>query len=1020
MVSLFLSQSYNDAWEDYTRALTKEKFVRWDYVILTASNEQQAEGFSAQIQARLAAGRLPETTKYAVLPDPEGKRVGSGGATLNVIKYIAEQEENADFGKLRILVIHSGGDSKRVPQYSALGKLFSPVPHELPGGERSTLFDEFMFGMSGVPGRIKNGMLLLSGDVLLLQNSLQIDFPGNGAAAVSFKENVETGKNHGVFLMGKDGNVARFLHKQTTETLKEYGAVNENGCVDIDTGAVIFSAEILDALYGLISTEENGQRKTDARKFGEFVNETVRLSLYGDFLYPLASESTLEDYYREKPEGNFCDELTRAREKVWQALGSFQMKLLRLSPAKFVHFGTTKEVIGLMTAGVENYKYLGWGKIINSSVADEALHERLAVNNSVVDSGVKTGRNNYFESAYVHSGAETGDNVILSYIDLQNGKIPDNTVLHGLKQKDGKFAVRIYGIDDNPKAKLEEDGCIFGVRLSDILEKTGIKTEDIWEGNDYSLWNARLYAAEDTVDRAVDAALEFYALVQACADTGSEETGKRKELAGKFLARDRKSLCSGFNEADNHALLAWDRRMQELVKMDRVEAVIKNRGTVGDAEGILDKAPLTKIQLEWLEKHVQGADFEGKIKLYYFIGKLLGDVWGEKYLDLCFQTIQETVLDSTINGLHVNEACRIVKDEHTVRLPLRVNFAGGWTDTCPQACIEGGTVLNAAISLNGELPVCVTLRRISEKKIIFDSRDMDSHGEFESLAELQDTGNPYDPFALQKAALIACGIIPAEKTSGERTLAEVLDRLGGGIFMSTEVTGVPKGSGLGTSSILAGACVKALFEFMGIPYSEDDLYDHVLCMEQIMSTGGGWQDQVGGLTFGFKLIRSKAGLHQKLQVKHIALSEETMSELNERFALIYTGQRRLARNLLRDVVGRYIGNEPSALKALEEMQKLAPLMIFELERDNVDGFAKLLGEHWELSKMLDMGSTNTCIDQILLAVDDLVDGKMICGAGGGGFLQVVLKKDIGKKALSERLKAVFQDSGVDVWESRFV
>lgn len=74
-----------------------------------------------------------------------------------------------------------------------------------------------MAEMSGVAGRIREGMVLLSGDVLLLFNSLQIDFPGRGAAAVSFKENVEIGKNHGVFLMGEDGNVAKFLHKQTTE-----------------------------------------------------------------------------------------------------------------------------------------------------------------------------------------------------------------------------------------------------------------------------------------------------------------------------------------------------------------------------------------------------------------------------------------------------------------------------------------------------------------------------------------------------------------------------------------------------------------------------------------------------------------------------------------------------------------------------------------------------------------------------------------------------------------------------------
>lgn len=80
--------------------------------------------------------------------------------------------------------------------------------------------------------------------------------------------------------------------------------------------------------------------------------------------------------------------------------------------------------------------------------------------------------------------------------------------------------------------------------------------------------------------------------------------------------------------------------------------------------------------------------------------------------------------------------------------------------------------------------------------------------------------------------------------------------------MSTEVVGVPKGSGLGTSSILAGACVKALFEFTGITYTQEDLYDHVLCMEQLMSTGGGWQDQVGGLSMGLKYITAESGIRE--------------------------------------------------------------------------------------------------------------------------------------------------------------
>lgn len=189
------------------------QFYQMGLYHLTASNEDQASSFRRQIDRRLELGQLPAATKYAVLPDPDGKRVGSGGATFNVLRYLAEQhpDEEHVFSEKRILVIHSGGDSKRVPQYSAEGKLFSPVPHELPDGRASTLFDEFMIAMSGVPSRMREGMLVLSGDVLLLFNPLQIDAQFSGAAAVSIKEPVETGKDHGVFLNDGNGYVKNFL-----------------------------------------------------------------------------------------------------------------------------------------------------------------------------------------------------------------------------------------------------------------------------------------------------------------------------------------------------------------------------------------------------------------------------------------------------------------------------------------------------------------------------------------------------------------------------------------------------------------------------------------------------------------------------------------------------------------------------------------------------------------------------------------------------------------------------------------
>ena len=959
--SIYLSQSYKDAWSDYQRSLHYPNFPTWDHIILTASNEHQARSFRLQIEA--LKDYLPSRTKFVVIPDEGGVRVGSGGATLSVLKYL---RENGGWKNKRILVIHSGGDSKRVPQYSALGKLFSPVPHALPDGRSSTLFDEFLIAMSAVPGRIREGMLLLAGDVLLLFNPLLIDWSGSGAAVISFKEDVQTGKDHGVFLRGQDGYVRSFLHKQEVSTLKAVGAVNDNNDVDIDTGAVLFGIDVLDALYSLISTDG----KTDDKKYASFVNDRVRLSLYGDFQYPLATDSTLEQFYKEKPEGEYSEELKVCRSAVWEALSSFNMKLLRLAPAKFIHFGTTGEILRLMNGGVDDYKELGWSRRINCSMNTSSGYNSVISSHSVVDPG------SYLEVSYVHGKSKVGAGCVLSYIDIYDQIIPDHVVLHGLKQADGQFVVRIFGTDDNPKSNL-----LFG--------------HSIPEDFGPSLWEAPLYPEKKTIDEAVNAALDLY----------------KKVTSDKWDEIERgKSLAAGFKDADLEAIIAWNNRMAELVAMNRIQQQIDDHIPASSVEGI---SALTKIQREWMDLHVSRATFMEKMRLHYYVGTALKD---EAQIGKAFATLSDAILTSTLEGLKENKDARIKTDHHEVELPLRVNFGGGWSDTPPYCNEKGGTVLNAAITLNGKRPVKVSLRRLDEYKIIFESADMDVHGEFDSIEPLQSVGDPFDSFVLQKAALLACGVIPAK--GGD--LNDVLQRLGGGIWMDTEVVGVPKGSGLGTSSILAAACVKALFEFLGIEHTDEDLYSHVLCMEQIMSTGGGWQDQVGGVTDGIKYTTSRPGLTQEIKVEHVVLDEKTRVELNSRFTLIYTGQRRLARNLLRDVVGRYIGNEPDTVYALNEIQRNAALQRFELERGNIDAFADLMTEHWKLSQMIDSGSTNTLIDQIFDSVDDLLSGRMICGAGGGGFLQVVLRKGVTKEMLQERLMDVFADTDIGVWDCELV
>lgn len=988
--NLFLSQSYKDAWSDYVRSLNNSKFICWDYVVLTASNALQAKGYEIQINERKKNGFLPERTEFLVIPDKDDKRVGSGGATLGVINEIVKRRGSSDFTDLRILVIHSGGDSKRVPQYSALGKLFSPVPHELPDGRSSTLFDEFVVAMSSMPSRIKEGMVILSGDVLLLFNPLQIDFSGKGAAAISFKEKVEIGKNHGVFLEGEDGNVREFLHKQSKETLAQRGAINERGCVDIDTGMIVFSNEVISSLFSLISTDG----APDDEKFNSLVNEKVRLSLYGDFLYPLATSSTLNSFYNEKPEGEFCDELILARKLVWDTLNKYKMKLIRCAPAKFIHFGTTTEILKLMSKDAENYKELDWSRKVKSCInADVAGYNSVLSNNSI------TGENCYLEVSYVHSGTRLGNNVLLSYIDVENEIIPDNVVLHGLKQIDGNFVVRIYGTADNPKDKE-----LFGKSLYSIVDTLGLNKDDLWDAPDQTLWSAKLYPVCDSIKSAIKSALNLYEIVQGRGDISAWKNAERT------------SLSSGFVTADQNAIVAWNKRMEDLVQIDDVADMIAHKEPVSELKGSFAGSGLAPIQEQWLERKLKKTSFSDTIRLYYYLGRAIGGSEGDKYISKSFEYLQSTILNGAIDGLQYNNNCRIIHDFYEVNMPLRVNWGGGWSDTPPYCIENGGTVLNAAILLNNDKPVKVSFEKIPEHKIVFESRDMDVYGEFFEIESLQKTGDPYDKFALQKACLLTCGIIP--QSGGN--LDEILERLGGGFIMRSEVANVPKGSGLGTSSILSAACVKALFEFVGIRCSDEEIYSCVLCMEQIMSTGGGWQDQVGGLTEGIKYITSNSGLHQKLKVHHIEISQQTFDELNERFVLIYTGQRRLARNLLRDIVGRYLDNNPEVIYALNEIRRVATLMRFELEKGSIDEFAKLLNKHWELSKMIDMGSTNTLIDHIFNSIEDLIEGKMVCGAGGGGFVQVIVKKGVTRDTVHKRLKEVFQDNPVDVWDCKII
>ena len=600
MNNLFLRQSYLDSWEDYERSLKKKSFIKWDYIILTASNEAQAMAYRNQIENRLEKGLLPEETTYAVLPDPEGKRVGSGGATFQVMRYIADQEPEREnpFKNRRILVIHSGGDSKRVPQYSAIGKLFSPVPRELPDGRSSTLFDEFIVGMSGVPSRIQEGMLVLSGDVLLLFNPLQIDAQFDGAAAISIKEPVATGKNHGVFLNDGHDYVKCFLHKQTEERLREMGAVNNAGNVDLDTGAVLFGSALLQALFRLISTGG----KVDEKKFRQFCNEEARISFYGDFLYPLANDSTLEDFYKEAAEGQLNEALHECRTQIWNAIHHFSMKLLCLSPAEFIHFGTTRELRSLVTKDVQDYEFLDWKMQVNSAVQKEGF----AAHNAYVGSRAKIGKEAYLENCYILGNSEVGDGTVLSHVRIMDRKIPEQIVMHGIELTGGKKVIRIYGVPDNPKGKYPGEVSFLGTTLNQFMAQNKVTKEELWKGEETYLWFADLYPVCDDWEDALDMAEIIYKMAHGTAT---------KEEISRWRETERMSLYSSFNAADIEASCDQERFLENRILARCFIRKLEQGMYYADALKIFGKRGISKEIFKLLMEDAAEADFSLKIRI---------------------------------------------------------------------------------------------------------------------------------------------------------------------------------------------------------------------------------------------------------------------------------------------------------------------------------------------------------------------------------------------------------------------
>jgi fucokinase len=351
-----------------------------------------------------------------------------------------------------------------------------------------------------------------------------------------------------------------------------------------------------------------------------------------------------------------------------------------------------------------------------------------------------------------------------------------------------------------------------------------------------------------------------------------------------------------------------------------------------------------------------------------------------------FTCIQDAVREGTAEDAKAVPSAWRFERVH-VSAPPRIDLGGGWSDTPPFCFDWGGTVLNCALEIDGAYPIETEIRRIDEPVIRCLADGLGAMAEFRTAEELLEPCGPGSVFSIPRAALGLHGL-PVKGQPLPKTLAE----LGGGLEIRCRV-GLPIGSGLGTSSILAATVIRALAVMSGREVGDHALSQAVMQLEQRMTTGGGWQDQAGGIFPGTKLLITGPGLRQRIRVQPVTWTEARRAEFCQHMVLYNTGIQRVAKDLLRQVVSRYLARETATIQVLHSIKTLAVEMSYAMAEGDWKHLGELLDRHWQLNQVLDPHTTNAPIHAILERARPFIYGAKLAGAGGGGFL-MLLARDV--------------------------
>lgn len=291
------------------------------------------------------------------------------------------------------------------------------------------------------------------------------------------------------------------------------------------------------------------------------------------------------------------------------------------------------------------------------------------------------------------------------------------------------------------------------------------------------------------------------------------------------------------------------------------------------------------------------------------------------------------------------------------RAPVRISLAGGGTDLPAYYDKHGGLVISTSINKYIYVFVSPSTGRgvpISSS----DYRAFSRHSAGEAPLWDGDLG-------LVKATLHEFGVIE-----------------GYSLFLASEV---PPGTGLGSSSTVAVALIKALATLRNVRLSPSEVAEYACRIElEKVRSPIGKQDQYAAAFGGLNAITFEP---DRVSVNRLRVSPDVLGELEQNLLLFFTGSTRNAAQILRQQQQATADDHGPTLEALNAIHAAAFETRRALEAGDLRRFGEILADSWEQKKRLASGVSNPWIDELYdLAQKRGAIGGKLTGAGGGGFL----------------------------------